>query len=266
MKLESYSEKMIAEKEGAIGWLIFNNPNRHNACSLDMWAAVSRIMEQFLADDEVRLIVLRGAGDRAFVSGADISEFESVRNSKEETIKYDQVGEEANNSVYYSTKPTIAMVNGYCIGGGMGIATACDLRICSEKSRFGVPAAKLGVGYQATGVRKLMDLVGPAFTKEIFYTARQFSAEEALAMGFVNRVLPEGQLEGYVREYAGTIATNAPLTIGGLKATTIELLKDPAERDLERSEALVSACFTSEDYVEGRRAFMEKRQPAFKGR
>lgn len=266
MKLESYSDKMIAEKDGAIGWLVFNNPARHNACTLGMWAAVPRIMEQFMADDEVRLIVLRGAGDRAFVSGADISEFENVRNSKEETLKYDAVGEQATSSVYYCHKPTLAMVNGYCIGGGMGIATACDLRICSEKSRFGVPAAKLGVGYQAGGVRKLMDLVGPAFTKEIFYTGRQFSAEEAQVMGFVNRVLPEEQLEGFVREYAGTIAANAPLTINAVKATVTQLLKDPDQRDLASSEALVAACFTSEDYVEGRRAFMEKRPPEFKGR
>jgi enoyl-CoA hydratase/carnithine racemase len=266
MKLEAHSDKMIAEKDGPIGWLVFNNPKRHNAMSLDMWAAVAPIVAQFVADPDVRVVVLRGAGDRAFVSGADISEFEQVRSSREETLKYDAVGEQASLALYHCPKPTVAMINGYCIGGGMGIAAACDLRLCSDKSRFGVPAAKLGVGYQYPGVKKLMDLVGPAFTKEIFYTGRQFSAQEALVMKLVNRVLPEEQLEGYVREYAGTIAGNAPLTIGAVKVTTNELLKDAAQRDLARSEAAVVACFDSEDYTEGRRAFMEKRSPVFQGR
>ncbi len=266
MKQDSYSERMLAEKDGAIGWLVFNNPQRHNAVSLDMWKAVPRIIDDFLADDAVRVIVLRGAGDRAFVSGADISEFEHVRADAGAVVEYDRVGDIATDAIAKSPKPTIAMINGYCIGGGAGIAISCDLRIASDKSRFGIPAAKLSVGYQYPGIRKLMGLVGPAFTKEIFYTARQFSAEEALAMGLVNRVVPEEQLEGYVREYAGTIAGNAPLTVRAVKATVDELLKDPEARDLARSEALVSACFTSEDYVEGRRAFMEKRPPVFKGR
>ena len=266
MQRESYSDKMLAETDGPIGWLIFNNPARHNAMSLDMWAAVPRIVADFVADERVRAIVLRGAGERAFVSGADISEFESVRASREETERYDAVGEQATASLYHCPKPTIALVRGYCIGGGMGIAVACDLRLCAEGARFGVPAAKLGVGYQYPGVRKLMDLVGPSFTQEIFYTGRQFSAQEALAMGLVNRVLPEEQLEGALRELAGTLAGNAPLTLGAVKATVAELRKDPAQRDLARSEALVAACFASEDYQEGRRAFMEKRPPAFRGR
>ena len=266
MQLESLSEKVIAEQDGPIGWLIFNNPQRHNAMSLDMWAAVAPIVERFVADDAVRVIVLRGAGERAFVSGADISEFENVRASKEDTLKYDAVGDQASAALSHCPKPTLAMIHGYCIGGGVGIAVSCDLRICAEGSRFGVPAAKLGVGYQYPGVRKLMGLVGPSFTKEIFYTARQFSAEEALTMGLVNRVLPPEQLEGYVRELAGTVSGNAPLTIRAVKATVSELLKDPAARDLERSEALVAACFSSEDYTEGRRAFMEKRRPKFRGR
>lgn len=260
------SDKMIARKEGGIGWMIFDNPARHNAMSLDMWEAVPEIMEQFLTDGEVRVIVLRGAGDRAFVSGADISEFESVRASEEETIKYDQVGDIATDSLLHSTKPTLALINGYCIGGGAAIAISCDLRIASEKSRFGIPAAKLGVGYQYPGIKKLMELVGPAFTKEIFFTGRQFSAEEALTMGLINRVVPEPQLESYVTEYAHTISCNAPLTLRAVKATVAELVKDPEARELDKSEALVQACFTSEDYIEGRRAFMEKRSPVFQGR
>lgn len=260
------TEKMIARKEFGIGWMIFNNPQRHNAMSLDMWEAVPEIMADFAEDDEVRVIVLRGAGERAFVSGADISEFEKVRSSREETIAYDRKGDVAMASIFNSPKPTIAMVNGYCMGGGAAIAISCDLRMASDKSRFGIPAAKLGVGYQFPGIRKLMDLVGPSFTKEIFFTGRQFSAEEALAMGLVNRVLPAAQLEGYVVETAGTIAGNAPLTINAVKATVAELGKDPDQRDLVKTEALVAACFDSEDYAEGRTAFMEKRPPSFKGR
>lgn len=260
------TEKMIARKEFGIGWMIFNNPQRHNAMSLDMWEAVPEIMADFAEDDEVRVIVLRGAGERAFVSGADISEFEKVRSSREETIAYDRKGDVAMASIFNSPKPTIAMVNGYCMGGGAAIAISCDLRMASDKSRFGIPAAKLGVGYQFPGIRKLMDLVGPSFTKEIFFTGRQFSAEEALAMGLVNRVLPEAQLEGYVVETAGTIAGNAPLTINAVKATVAELGKDPDQRDLVKTEAMVAACFDSEDYAEGRTAFMEKRPPNFKGR
>jgi enoyl-CoA hydratase/carnithine racemase len=266
MKLASYSERMQAERDGALGWIVFDNPARHNAVSLDMWAALPRIMADLVADPAVRVIVLRGAGERAFVSGADISEFEKVRASPQETRAYDAVGEQAMSALAACPKPTVAMVHGYCIGGGLALAISCDLRLCAEGARFGVPAAKLGVGYGAGGVRKLMALVGPAFTEEIFYTGRQFSAQEALAMGLVNRVLAPEQLEGAVRELAGTVAANAPLTLGAVKATVAELHKDPALRELARSEALVAACFASADYVEGRRAFMEKRPPVFQGR
>jgi enoyl-CoA hydratase/carnithine racemase len=264
--MNASTEQMIAEKDGAIGWLIINNPARHNAMSRDMYEAIPRIMAQFEADEDVRVIVLRGAGDKAFVSGADISKFESQRSTPEDQIRWSATTQGASDAISDVSKPTIAMINGYCLGGGVALAVSCDLRIASERSRFAVPAAKLSVGYGAHGIRKLMNVVNPAFVKEIFYTARQFSAEEALAMGWVNRVLPSEQLEGYVREYAGTIAANAPLTLRAVKATVRELLKDPEARDLAASEALVSACFTSEDYVEGRRAFMEKRKPAFKGR
>src|SRR5438105_4178922 len=182
------TDKMLARKDGRVGYVIFNNPQRHNAVSLDMWAATSRILESFAADDEVRVVVLTGAGGKAFVSGADISKFENERATLEATKVYNATVEKAYAGIQDFPKPTIAMIRGYCIGGGVGLAVCCDLRICSENSRFGVPAAKLGLGYGFVGIKRLSDLVGPAFAKEIFYTARQFDAEEARAMGLVNRV------------------------------------------------------------------------------
>ena len=262
----SPSEKVIAEVDGPIGWIIFNSPAKRNAMSMDMYQAIPVIMEAYEADPQVRVIILRGAGDKAFISGADISQFEELRASMEAVKVYGQATEAASASLYNATKPTIAMINGYCIGGGVSTAMSVDLRICSEKSRFAVPAAKLGLGYGAAGIIKLMQVVGPAAAKEIFFTARQFSAEEALGIRWVNRVLPEDQLEGYVREYAQTIAANAPLTIKAVKGTVLELLKDPEARDMAKSAALVEACFGSEDYIEGRRAFMEKRPPQFQGK
>ena len=264
--MKTSTEKMIAAKDGSIGWMTFNNPERRNAVSLDMYQAIPEIMEAFDQDEEVRVIVITGAGGKAFVSGADISTFEKARASKADTEAWDATTRRAGESIFAAAKPTIAMIDGYCIGGGVSIAMSCDLRIASEKSRFAVPAAKLGVGYGAYGLSKLLAAVNPASVKEIFFTARQFTAEEALGMGWINRVLPDGQLEGYVRETAQTIAANAPLTIRAVKETVRELLKDPADQDLARAEALVTACFSSEDYTEGRRAFMEKRPPVFKGR
>lgn len=264
--MKTSTEKMIAEKDGKIGWMIFNNPARRNALSLDMYQAIPEIMAEFEQDDQIRVIILKGAGGKAFISGADISSFDKVRSSPEDNVAWDAITSKASSAIYDALKPTIAMVDGYCLGGGVSIAMSCDLRIASEKSRFAVPAAKLGVGYGPKGLIKLLHAVNPSAAKEIFFTARQFSAEEAAGMGWINRMLPDDQLEDYVREYAETIADNAPLTIRALKETVRELMNDPGERDMTRAEALVTACFSSEDYVEGRRAFMEKRPPAFNGR
>ena len=182
-----------------------------------MWEAAPGILADFAADKAVRVVVVTGAGGKAFVSGADISKFESERSSKEAIDRYNVAVDKANTAVYEFPKPTIAMIRGYCIGGGVGLALCCDLRICSDNSKFGVPAAKLGLGYGFKGIKKLVDVVGPSFAKEIFFTARQFTAAEALQMGLVNRVLPEAELEKYVKDYADTISGNAPITVNSVK-------------------------------------------------
>jgi enoyl-CoA hydratase/carnithine racemase len=259
------TDKMLSRKEGGVGTLIFNNPERHNAVSLEMWEAASGILADFVADKAIRVVVLTGAGSKAFVSGADISKFESERSSKEAVERYNVAVDKANAAVYEFPKPTIAMIRGYCIGGGLGLALCCDLRICSDNSKFGVPAAKLGLGYGYERMKKLVDLVGPSFAKEIFFTARQFTAPEALQMGLVNRVLGEAELEKYVKDYADTISGNAPMMVNSVKYIVGEVLKDENERNLARCADLVAQCFASNDYIEGRKAFMEKRKPAFTG-
>jgi len=264
--MDAQTDKMLSRKEGGVGYLIFNNPERHNAVSLEMWQAATNILADFAADPQVRVVVLTGAGGKAFVSGADISKFESERSSKEAIDRYNVAVDKANTAVYEFPKPTIAMIRGYCIGGGVGLALACDLRICSDNSKFGVPAAKLGLGYGYKGIKRLVDVVGPSFAKEIFFTARQFTAAEALAMGLVNRAVPVDELEKYVKDYAERIGANAPLTVNSVKYIVGETVKEESKRDLQKCADLVAQCFASSDYIEGRKAFMEKRKPAFTGK
>lgn len=258
-------DKILSSVDGAIATLTFNNPERHNAVSLEMWRGANAALEAFAANPVVRVVVLTGAGGKAFVSGADISKFESERASTDAVEVYNAAVEQFSQTLLHFEKPTLALIRGYCMGGGIGIVVCCDLRIANETARFGVPAAKLGLGYGFANIRRLMHLVGPQFVNEIMFTARQFDAVEALGMGLVNRVVSDTEIETQVRQLAETIAGNAPLTLRAVKTTVRELLRDESERDVAKCDALARACFESQDYQEGRRAFMEKRKAVFKG-
>ncbi len=260
------TDKILSEKRGPVGALIFNNPERRNAVSLEMWEAVEATLSDFAKDPAVRVVVLSGAGGKAFVSGADISEFEKQRSTPETVASYNRTSARAHEVLQQLDKPTVAMIRGWCMGGGVALALACDLRVCSDDSKFGIPAARLGLGYRMPGIRRLAEVVGPSAAKEILFTARHYTADEALRLGLVNRVVAGAELEPWVEAYAAQMAENAPLTIAAVKRIVAEIVKDPADRDLEICERLVEQCFASQDYVEGRRAFMEKRRPSFTGR
>lgn len=260
------TDKMLMRKDGAVGWMIFNNPERRNAVSASMWEAIPRILDELESDEAIRVIVLAGAGDKAFVAGADISEFEKNRNSAEAARDYARAANAAQKRMYGCIKPTIAMIRGYCIGGGVGVALNCDMRVAAQSAKFGVPAARLGLGYAAQHIKKLIDVVGTAQAKEIFFTARHYSGEEAYRIGLLNHLVEDEALEDKVAEICATIAENAPLTIRSVKEIIAELNRVDALPDLERCDKLDKDCFDSEDYAEGRRAFMEKRKPVFRGR
>ncbi|NKC17122.1 MAG: enoyl-CoA hydratase [Gammaproteobacteria bacterium] len=259
------SDKILVEASGGIGKITFNNPAKLNAVSMEMWSAVDEALTTFEAQGDVRVLILTGAGGKAFVSGADISKFESERASKDAQAAYAAQTKQVYDRIETFPKPTIALINGYCIGGGLNLAMVCDIRICSEKSRFALPAAKLGIGYGYDALRRLMAVMGPGATRDICFSARQLSAGEAYARRIVDQVLPEEALDSAAMDYAARIAGNAPLTLAAMKFITAELLKNPDDRDMARCAELAEACFNSGDFIEGRRAFMEKRKPAFTG-
>lgn len=259
------TEKMLSTKKGRVGILTFNNPEKHNAVSFEMWEAAEKILDGFETDPDVRVVVLTGAGGKAFVSGADISKFESERASEEAVQRYNAMVEKVYSRIYQFPKPTIAMIRGYCIGGGLNLAICCDMRYATEASKFALPAAKLGLGYGYPGLRRYTETIGPVATKEIFFTARQFSSAEAVRWGIVNEVVADAELEARVMSVAETIADNAPLTIATIKHCTVEILKNPDAQDIASCNEMVARCFASNDYREGRKAFLEKRKPQFTG-
>ncbi len=261
MKLST--DKMIGKKDGHIGWMTFNNPDRRNAMSLEMWEAVAEIMVDFQADENIRVVVMQGAGDKAFVSGADISQFEKERADAAASERYAQRSEAGRKAIREFDRPIIAMIRGFCMGGGLGIAMSADLRFAAEGSTFGIPAARLSIAYTGENIVNLYNLVGPSRAKDILYSARRFPAEEALTMGLINRVFAADQLEAETRAYCDTLAENAPLSIKAHKVILGELSKK--QPDYSKIDAVAETCFNSADYKEGRTAFMEKRKPVWKG-
>ncbi len=260
------TDKMLASVEDGIGTMTFNHPERRNAVNHEMRLAIIEILSKFARDPDVRVVVVTGAGGKAFVSGADVSEFDTTRSTPEQIEEYNEVSRRAGAAWALVEKPIIAMIRGYCLGGGLSVALNADIRIATEGSQVGIPAARLGRGFGFAGVRQRVRLVGPASAAEILYTCDRFSASDALRMGLVNRVVADVALERTVHGMAATIAGNAPLTLRSLAVSLSEAVKDPAERNVARMEELFDACMASEDFVEGRRAFKEKREPVFQGR
>jgi enoyl-CoA hydratase/carnithine racemase len=263
--VDTGTERMLAHAEDGVGWVVYNNPARHNAMTYEMQAAVPGILRQFADDPDVRVVVVRGAGDRAFVSGADIAEFAAKRTAIDARAAYDEVLSAAWAAWRGLDKPIIAMIRGFCIGGGLLTAMKADVRIAAAGSEFAVPAARLGLGLSLDSVAELVDIVGPAWAAEMSFSARRLSAAEAFHIGLVNRVVPDAELDHAVRALASTIAGNAPLTVRQLKVALREARRAPTERDVDAVERLVEACYRSNDYLEGQAAFAEKRSPRFRG-
>jgi len=267
MDQKSYaSGKMLAAVQDGVGTITFNQPEKRNAMSVEMWDGLTAILAAWEGDEAVRVVVLTGAGDKAFVSGADISQFEKSRSNAEAQKEYDKLTSAGRAKLSSYPKPVIARIQGFCLGGGLGIAMGADLRIASESSMFGIPAAKLGIAYGWDMVRRLISLVGHAHARMILFTGERFGAREAERIGLVNQVVPDAGLDATVDKIARGIAGNAPLSTHGMKFILSQTERDPSERDMDGVRQAVATCFDSADYTEGRTAFMEKRKPRFQGK
>lgn len=260
------TDKMIADVDGHIGWMTFNNPQKRNAMSHDMRVGILEILDAFEKDDTVRVVIMKGAGEHAFISGADINQFEKGERGEEQRREQSAVSERLRERLASYPKPIVAMIHGYCLGGGLLTAMAADIRIASADAQFGIPAARLGVAYPLSGTRKLIELVGSAKAKEILFTGNRIGPNEARDIGLLNQVVTREELEPAVRKLAATLCENAPLSIRAAKVMVDELMKDEGQRDTAACDAVLQACMASEDFVEGRRAFAEKRKPVFKGK
>ena len=263
--LELQTERMQAKIEDGIGWMIFNNPARHNALSLEMWQGIGDILEHYNENPDVRVVVMRGAGGKAFVSGADISEFDDKRANAEQRRSYGEIAGRATHWLAKVEKPLIGLIEGYCIGGGLATALAADIRFATPDSKFGIPAAKLGLGYEYDGLAKLARVVGPSRARDIMFSARFMEAEEAKEMGLVNFIESRNEIEEACLAYAKRIAGHAPLTVKAAKAAVNAFERGGRSEEVDHVKEMVDVCFNSEDYKEGRRAFSEKRTPRFKG-
>jgi len=262
----SSTDRVLTWLDGRTLHICFNHPAKHNALSVDMWEAVPPLLQLARGDDRVRLVVFSGAGEKAFVSGADISQFEDARAAREAVAHYERMAEATLTGIHDFPKPTLACIRGYCIGGGVNVAISCDIRIASTDSVFSIPAARLGLGYRYSAMKNLVDLIGPGAAKDLFFTARRIDAAEAKALGLVSRLCAPEALDVLLAEYALALADNAPLTVMAGKAITREILKAPSDFDAALCASLIHGCFESSDYTEGRTAFMQKRKPVFTGR
>ncbi|QDW37454.1 enoyl-CoA hydratase [Bradyrhizobium sp. KBS0727] len=264
---KSYADgKILQSVTDGVGVITFNNPAKRNAMSLDMWEGLGNALIELRDNDDVRVVIMVGAGDKAFVSGADISQFEKVRHNAAASEEYSKKSEAQRALLANYPKPIIACIRGFCLGGGMQVAMAADIRIASDNSQFGIPAAKLGIAYGYDGLRHLVSLVGPSWARLIMYTGMKIDSAEALRIGLVDRVSPDTELWDATMEIARTISGNAPLAIKAAKITIAQVLKDPDKRDMAAIKQVGTDCMDSQDFREGRQAFMEKRKPKFTGK
>lgn len=258
--------KILQSVSEGVGIITFNNPEKRNAMSLDMWEGLGQALMELRDDPDVRVVIIMGAGHKAFVSGADISQFEETRHNAEASEEYSRRSAAQRTLLADYPKPTIACIRGFCLGGGMQIAMLADIRIAAENSQFGIPAARLGIAYGYEGLKHLVSLVGPSWARLLMYTGMRIGSAEAMRIGLVDRVVPDAELWSATHEIALTISANAPLAIQAAKTTIAQVLKDPDKRDMDAIKRIGIACMDSEDFREGRRAFMEKRRPQFRGR